>query len=100
VLPAGVREQGMYTRVTQEPGRAHSFFAQQAARAPRNKRSGIGHSKVPGGWTQRRQSAKYRQAKATKCGGMADEQSESADSTDERGELTPEDPREGSGRPV
>jgi hypothetical protein len=31
---------------------------------------------------------------------MAGEQSESADSTAERGELAPEDPWEGSGRPV
>jgi hypothetical protein len=55
---------------------------------------------VPDGWARSRHDARYRQAKATKRGGMADEQSESADSTEECGELTPEDPREGSGRPV
>lgn len=45
-------------------------------------------------------NAGYHHATATKSGGMADEQSESADSTGERGELAPEDPREGSGRRV
>jgi hypothetical protein len=71
-------------------------------RCGRRGRKGPGSTTrgVPGGWARRRHDARYRQAKATKCGGMADEQSESADSTDERGELTPEDPREGSGRPV
>jgi len=56
--------------------------------------------RCPGGGSEQGTNAGYRQAKATKRGGMADEQSESADSTVERGELAPEDPREGSGRPV
>ena len=55
---------------------------------------------VSGVWKRRRHGAGYRQAKATKCGGRVEQQSESADSTEEGGELTPEDPREGSGRPV
>ena len=40
---------------------------------------------------------RYRQAKATKRGGMEDEESESTDSTVEVGELGREDPPEGSG---
>jgi len=74
----------------------------RAMRCGRRSRKGPGSTtrEVPGGWTRRRHDARYRQAKATKCGGMADEQSESADSTEEGGERTRADPLEGSGRPV
>jgi len=41
----------------------------------------------------------YRQAKATKRGGMEGEKSEFTDSTEEVGEPTPGDPVEGSGGP-
>jgi hypothetical protein len=77
---AGVGEQGMYVRVTQEPGRA---------------RGGVFDR-----WERRGHHPRYRQAKATKHGGRVDEQSESADRTVERGKPTPGAPREGSGQPI
>lgn len=43
-----------------------------------------------------RMQPRYRQAKATKCGGMGGRKSQHFDSTDETGELVPEDPVEGS----
>ena len=46
-----------------------------------------------------RAHAWYRQAKATKCGGMGGEKSEFADTTAEVGEPAPRDPAEGSGGP-
>lgn len=50
------------------------------------------------GWERTAAQPGYRQAKASKRGGRESQKSEPADSTGERGEAAPGDPREGSGR--
>ena len=58
--------------------------------------SGLGAMALGRDGSETRVQPWYRQAKATKRGGMDDRKSQRLDSTVEAGELAPEDPGEGS----
>ena len=95
--PAGVEEQGTLTGVLQEPGRPLRLLG-KSRREHRvtNSRPAAG---APGGHgSELRVRPGYRQAKATKCGGTGDGESERLILPWTRGNR-PEGPRRGKGAP-
>ena len=97
--PAGVGEQGTLTGVPQEPGRPRRLLGKSRREVPGDQLQARGRrTRRPGSETRVRPG--YRQAKATKCGGTGDGESERSNSTVEAGEPTRGTPwREGGAGP-
>jgi hypothetical protein len=98
---AGVGELGMYARVLQEPGRSRFLHLRDGgAGTALEKSPGPTPVASMGVGSERERGARVEPPSEGNEARRGDEKSEPLNSTDEAGELIPEDPVEGSRRSV
>ena len=96
VLPASTEHGKRTIGVLQELGRSCRLLNDIPAGGTGLPTPGLGGALVRRGAKRTSETLRYRQTKATKCGGMGGRKSQRFDSTVEAGELAPEDPGKGS----